>query len=338
MKRYKFYLFTITILLLLFACDTTNSGEHEPATSPMNFNGIIASDAGDWLNTRATVAFPTGDKFGVYAYNTGSSFWNAVRATAIPDVMCNQMMEKTTTGVTYTPVKYWILTQYYSFFAYAPYNAAGITLLSGSSTPDIPLLEYEMPSNTASQVDILYTSVLDQREADGTSVALHFKHALARIRFTAEVEEGASQYTAKITGLIFSGLMNRGTLSLQSGAWNSMSGSIVCTMLDQNNASDDIDIPYSATTPKVALSAPIYILPQTIADEGEIVLHYEITSPFEDDPIKRTATFSQKGVVFSGAQSVNYHFTFGLTEVRFTLQVENWTEQDDPKNGITSME
>lgn len=340
MNGYTHYIFTIAALLLLFACDSSNSDEHEPVmTSAMTFRGNMGSGTGDWATTRGTsVAFPVGEKFGVYACNTGSALWEAAKTTATPNVMCNQMVEKTESGATYTPVRYWVPTQNYSFFAYAPYNATGITLLSGNSAPGVPSLEYEVPQSPASQADLLYASVLDQAETDATTVSFNFKHALVRIRFSAEVTAGASQYTAKVTGIKFNGLKDKGTLSLHTGAWSSISGNSTYTLLDPLSDTDDIPIPYSSTSPEVTLSTPIYIIPQTIANGGEIVIWYEIVSPFEDEPIKRTAIFSQEGITTNSAQALNYHFTIKLTEVGSTLQVENWMEQNDPRDGITSME
>ncbi len=342
MNKYNSCIFAIVTLLLLSACGTANNDEYGSTNSPMNFDGVMASDKGDWAVTRTSTraAFPTGEKLGVYAYNTGSTPWSGAAATATPNVMCNQMVEKTATGSTYTPVKYWVPTQYYSFFAYAPYNATGIDLITGSTTPGTPSLEYTMPESTAGQADILYAWTLDQKEENSTAVTLNFKHALARIRFSAQVNAGASQYTAKVTGVTFSGLMNKGTLSLYTGAWSSTSGNTTCVILDQNSAADDTDIPYSATKPEVALSTPMYILPQKVADHGEITIYYEIVSPFEDDPIKRTATFTQNvtDMEFESGESAHYHFTIKLTGVQSTLQVEDWAEKDDPNEGITSME
>ncbi len=339
-SKYNYCIFAMIALLLLSACGTANSDEYEPTNSPMNFDGTIVPGTGDWLVTRApaSVAFPTGEKLGVYAYNTGSALWSEAAVTATPNVMCNQMVEKTAGGATYTPVKYWVPTQNYSFFAYAPYNAASISLITESTTPGTPSLEYTMPESTAGQTDIVYAWALDKKDTDGAPVELNFKHAQARIRFTAQVNAGASQYTAKVTGVTFSGLMNKGTLSLYTGLWSSMSGNTTCTILDPDNAADDTDIPYSVTKPEVALSTSLYLLPQTVAENGEITIYYEIISPFEDNPIKRTVTFPQKDMELERGQSAHYHFTIKLTEVKFTLQVEDWVEQNDPNEGTTSME
>lgn len=124
----------------------------------------------------ANGTFEAGDQLGIFAYYlpVGSGM-----ATAVPDFMYNQPLTLTSAaGWTYSPVKCWPSEGSLSFFAYYPYNAAGLTLLSNSRT-GYPVFDYTADGKT----DLLVANpLLDQTyETTHGTVKFHMSHALTKV-------------------------------------------------------------------------------------------------------------------------------------------------------------
>ena len=199
------------MILLMGSCDrgVTPAGPGEPilfdvaATEPLT----RAADQAEPL-TRATGAVNNdaalrGISVGVFASYTGKLDYEST--TVAPDYMYNQEVKYTSSGYwEYAPVKYWPndASDYVSFFAYAPYEAApakdtptGIFNMSRSVDLGDPWINFRLPE-FEHQVDLLYgqrltveggtlkyDSWLDQQKHNWTEAPIRFvfRHALACI-------------------------------------------------------------------------------------------------------------------------------------------------------------
>lgn len=313
----------------------------EAVARNIDFNGSMVLPSGDWLassSTRSsTTPYPTGSSFGVFAYLTGTDSWGDTGTTLLPGVMYNQLVEKTEWSTSYSPVKYWIPTKKYTFFAYSPYSAGGDhgIALSGDDEYGDPYIDFLVNDSPSQQVDFASAYAIDMEESQ-LPINLVFSHALSRVRFTAKVVADASQYTAEvvklsIAGLDGDGIENSGRYDLFSKSWSSPTGNASYDLIEECAQGDGTQVPYNATSPLVDLGLPLYMLPQAFS--GNITIGYVVYSPFASEPIQREEVLPVSTIWTMGS-AFNYVFTIKLTEVVFSsvtfkLQVEDWVERDD---------
>ncbi len=166
-----------------------------------------------------------GGGFGVFAVYSNNSTY---AATLTPNFMYNQGVFYSASAWSYTPLKYWpnetgndsqtspatsTAKDYLSFFAYAPYVAAGsgtegITALSAKDAAGYPYVDYAVAALPENSVDLLWgvapSGGLSYTAVDGSTITVPeglplkdllkpskdqkikflFKHALARIGFS----------------------------------------------------------------------------------------------------------------------------------------------------------
>lgn len=134
--------------------------------------------------------------FGVTAFYTGQTAWTAASANAAPNFMYNQKVEYATSAWSYSPVKYWptMKGDKISFFAYAPYNAAGIELAGNNATTANTSLTFTVQDNAANMVDFVAAQVIDATQKDAaeggqSAVTFNLKHELSRLAFKVKTSE-----------------------------------------------------------------------------------------------------------------------------------------------------
>ncbi len=325
-KQLRNILIVCGAALLLPACK--QSREPEPPFEPLALAFSGGTEAGEWDRIAPTRAvYPVGGKFGVLAYDTQTIPWATAGATTTPGFLYNQMVEKTAGGTTYDPIRYWSYPeQTITFFAYSPHNGAGITL-SDNQTAGAPYIDFTAPATP--NTDLLGASAADRSAGDGT-INFQFTHLLSRVRISAKVAADASQYTATVTGLKLVGLKNSGRYTWANNQWSGQSGAVTFTLLSGATTA----IPYNAAAPNVALSDS-YMLPQAVTAASKIEISYTIASPFEENPVQRTAQIDLTGMNWDPAKNIHYVVTIRLSDVSFTLQVNDWTENPDPSGGST---
>ena len=135
------------------------------------------------------------DKFGVLAYYLpaigGAAQTFPTTTGATPDFMYNQLVSRTKNESggwgdwTYSPVKYWPnnTNDRIKFFAYAPYNANGITL-SGNTSTGYPTIEYKASTDITNQPDLMVAQLGPLSK--GSAVDFDFKHVLAKVQFSGD--------------------------------------------------------------------------------------------------------------------------------------------------------
>lgn len=155
--------------------------------------------------------------FGVFAYAyTGS--WDG---SATPSYIYNT--EVTEQGGIWHP-----LQRYYwpgpgmqiRFFAYAPYNATGVTL-PAKTTPGVPSLTYVVPTGVANQRDLLVSWSDELPGFSTTPASLNFNHALTAVQF----ETGANMRAGSIKKITLKGVYGKGicTMGDSGPTWDNLS-------------------------------------------------------------------------------------------------------------------
>lgn len=186
----------LALSLLLAACSADSDAPGVPPQGdiPIGFAGTVEEEAHTRSNDLTTNNLLS---MGIFAYYTGSSNWTAANT---PNFMYNQEVKRTNASSpwTYSPVKYWPNNEAdkISFFAYAPYNAAGVTP-SGNTVAGFPYLDYTVPTAEADQTDLLAaTPLMNQSYASNPvtpgdpttqgNISFNMQHALTKISIYAK--------------------------------------------------------------------------------------------------------------------------------------------------------
>ena len=177
--------------------------------------------------------------FGVFTYySNGNGATDG--AYGSPATTANFMHNQLVTGTnavdpvwTYTPLKYWPNetgataksnhVDKLSFFAYAPYIAAGTTYnITGVSPANFvgdPWVTYNSPSNLPGY-DLVYAKAVNQVKPTLTDkVTLDFAHALAALSFEIVDDAGLDLQKLEVFGWK-GGIQTAGKLNLYTGDWS----------------------------------------------------------------------------------------------------------------------
>lgn len=175
MRIYSF-IFVLSLSFLLLACDqSAEQGGDWPVRRAIGFATSLPE-------TRGELNFSSDDfgSMGVFAFYTQDD-WSDDTAPA-PNVMFNQLVEKMGTGWSYAPMKYWPenANDRLSFFAYAPYNAQGLTT-SPADQPGCPQLFYTVPVKEKQQPDLLVADPQMNLTLQDGQVPFSMRHALTKV-------------------------------------------------------------------------------------------------------------------------------------------------------------
>ncbi len=134
--------------------------------------------------------------FGVSAVYTRDSLWSET-VSRYPGMMFNSKVFWDGEMWNYKPPKFWptLKGEYISFFAYAPYNAPGITLCDTSRTDaDITRLHLKLAEKSNETVDFVAACVTDGKGTiEDPRVIIELKPELTRIEMFAKVDEDLYQ-------------------------------------------------------------------------------------------------------------------------------------------------
>ena len=138
--------------------------------------------------------------FGVTAFYTGQKAWAEYGVATAPNFMYNQKVEYATSAWSYSPVKYWptMKGDKISFFAYAPYKAAGIALANNNAPEANTSLTFTVQDDAANMVDFVAAQVIDATQkdaAEGGHDAVNFtlKHELSRLAFKVKTSDNMAE-------------------------------------------------------------------------------------------------------------------------------------------------
>ena len=232
------------------------------------------------------VAPASGLQIGIFGYETGDTPWSV---DAVPNFMCNQLLENVDGEWTYDPVKYWpeSSTGKLSFFACSPYAAAGSGLsLSDSSRPGAPVLEYEMPSATECHNDICIAAPQLNLTRSEEPVALELRSVMSKIGFRIK---GQGE---KISGIAVRGIQWQGSIALDAENQGSMTWSTTSDFSTTEyelklkcDAGQEYATASETMTDVTAEGGHLYLIPQNITYNARIVVTVDGTKlgfPFED--------------------------------------------------------
>ncbi len=319
---------------------------------------------------------PAGQSIGVYAYYHDNTTWSS---TSTPNFMCNQ--QATNIGLeqpfSYAPLKYWPNERddKVSFIAYYPNTsnssadvaALGLTALLANTSAGLPSFRFTVNDNVKQQVDFMVADLLpdlpngtaavtpgapsDRDQLTVTDrVRFLFRHALAKIEFRVVVNEAARQDLAYYTlhGISLTNIHKAAQLTpaYTPPVAPATEGTTTFTWTDYDSP--------AATTYACKTTEAYLLLPQTLGDDAQLIVSYDLafksegttyTYDADGNPVPteeyaytgRTTTYQLNTLKRTGTATPisewlpNHHYVYTLVikphRIAFTGQVVDWGEE-----------
>lgn len=348
------------LLVSAIAVAAVSCSKITPDTTANDMDVEINFDAKNYVN-QTKASYSTSESFGCYAFYTGSTDWaSATLSDAVKYIDNAEITYQTNAWKAKGQTYYWPKTGKLTFVCYSPKSA---NFEAGSSKEAIlAKTGYTVTAAAASQKDstenLMFADVAnDLTKENATSVPVVFRHALAKIKFTAVAGSlSASGITYHIvvdtikvssiynTGNVsFNGTNNTITWASQSGKANS--GAIASTAKKSTNivgatyATTDGEL----TTTAAAKGKDYYVLPQTLPADAKLTVIYTIYACNASGKILSVDTLTSdttlntiKNTSAITAWEKNKAYTYALTIspvsenpddiITFSPSVEDWTD------------
>lgn len=358
-KNFMMGMFALAALAMT-SCSMNDEISSAAKDQEVVFGTYVGRDA----QTKAHVEDLTGLKghgFGVYAYYTNYTNTAGYNATnSALNFMNNQLVKwDDSMGWYYTPVKYWPnnVGDQITFFAYAPHNAANVTVKPEQTHKGDPKLTFVVNSSVAAQEDLLYSNTdnINAKKPDvGKRIGFNFAHALSRIGFTAQTtidrvntdntgdvdddnnngEALTSETTVAIQKVELLGNFHKqANLNLNGGVWSDwtdVNTSYVLTSTQFESVADKV----SGTEAKLNNNVGyIMIIPQTFSGSEAVQIRVTYTVTTTDasllggnSVIENIITSDPFSFNFEQGKAYNFSLHLGLNSVQFSATVAGWDE------------
>lgn len=195
MKKNLFGWLTMAAMLVGTGCSTDEVVNDYSPENAIQFGTYVGRDAQGRASAIDDVALKGfGKGFGVFAYHTSGDY----AAATTPNFMYNQHVSYVSSAWTYSPVKYWPnnTSDKITFFAYAPYVETDDTdnfVFTANTLTGDPKITYTVTETVKNQDDLLWAVdssnglPFRNKVKQNTDIHFHFRHALSRIGFKAQV-------------------------------------------------------------------------------------------------------------------------------------------------------
>ena len=202
------------------------------------------------------------DDYGlIYFQYPPSKTWAADGSTMQPTVY-NEQVRK---AFSWQTAEYWPGSgRNLTFFAYAPYNATGLTL-SPASQYGAPSFSYTVPDSVQLQSDLLVCGSENEVGNYNAVRPITFKHACAAIRFGI----GAQMAACRIKRIMLKNVYSRGDYTLGKSTWDTIytNSKKNFTLWSNYNITSSVQNCVLTTSDDVMM-----MLPQTLGDDAELVV------------------------------------------------------------------
>ncbi len=266
---------------------------------PLVTDGIDAGAKRARATRSEAVTTSSIEDFGVFAAHNGE----AVRT---PDYMYNERVTRANDWAPQGDYR-WPSDASLHINAYSPYAEEGST--SGEGILSLPAitdtgdlkLEYKVPSTMEAQIDLLASVPVD---ASTSPCDLTFNHALTGVRFVA----GAQLSPCTVKSITVNGLLDSGTLDLETGVWSNVTGSATYTVapslaLEAAEGSDYVAAGTSLLSDADGGGEMLILMPQALGTDTEVALTVEI------DGEETTFRASLDGQVWEPGKTVTYRLS-----------------------------
>ena len=363
----KFFALAAIAVLALASCSNNTLDPQSQKAREINFN-TVANKA-----TRAPITGTTYSyncpAFGVFAYYLASGNWNTAAANSSAVSYMNNVTVSFDDGIDIwkpSSTYYWPLQGKLTFIAYSP--AVGETGAPTSATFSnaglLTLSGFTVNSTVADQVDLLYSSINADKEANEapyvdagnyknsgevTGVNIKFKHALSQVIFKAKAADDV--YAAGLSFKIDSIVVNAPSTATSMTVSNPADNDESATITTWNSPSTPANFVVSgAAFPEAANT---YLTDEFSDPIGDALLMIPLTS-FEGTNYNvrvRYTLYRLDGNVNLGSKAVNikfddvddvvtawqagkkyvYNLTIDLQKIYFNPTITDWVDAANPQ-------
>lgn len=368
MKKFLTYGLIAGAAVLMAAC-TKDAANSEFGQNAIEFGTYLGRDA----QTKGAITSSTSIQtsgFGVTAFYTGQTAWTAASANNAPNFMYNQEVKYASGAWSYSPVKYWptMKGDKISFFAYAPYNAAGIVLAAKDASSANTSLTFTVQDKADDMVDFVAAQVIDAQQKDAAeggqdAISFNLKHELSRLAFKVktsenmaagshvvlkEIDLAAGDFFYKSATYTFA---NATTADAVNGTWSApikMAGAYnVADVLSDTFAAQTIagkeytekvlDLTSATAVSIFGADQYLFLIPVDgglAADKAAVTFKYDIVT--EDANLKEgyscteaTKTVYLPAGLLQQGKAYNVTFTFNMDQIEVAASVADWATDAD---------
>lgn len=278
----------------------------------------------DGVDTRSAGFTGTGPlsilSMGIYAAHTESDWTESSPL----NFMKNQKVARTDADSpwSYSPEVYWPGSGNVSFFAYAPYNAAGLTITGSNGTPQF---DFDVASTSAGQVDLLVANPLKNHTKTSSQgyANISLRHALTRISFAARINTSSNKLPdIHISQITMKGIYHKGSCSMdgQQRNWIVDSSSADATTtytLNSTASGSDTEAELSELSliktyqDITAASGHLFLMPQQLSETSSLEVQYSI----DDTPAATPLTIKLANALtgWQAGESIRYQIAINYT-------------------------
>lgn len=249
-----------------------------------------------------------------------------------------------TAGWKYSPLIYWPNDgSSLSFYAFAPYNGAGISKGAGNSDdfestagPSVTLT-----LQTPKKMVDLVAAKAENKTSENGAVSLKFAHVLSRVALKAHTSVDAESTTVKVTGLKILGATSNNTSSLlyseakyniKTDAWDLLGGTKQgddWTIIADGESEDTY--PAIAVTNTAASilgeNEYLFLIPVGSGDAQDAIkmeLTYTVTTGGITTTTTKTLSFTSGSGFLQKGTAYAIDFTITLNAITFTVDETGW--------------
>lgn len=299
---------------------------------------------------------PAGSSLGVFAYYTNKKTWSEAKSSIEPNFMNDQEMKvmasvgQNGVSLSYNPTRYWPNddNQKITFSGYYPFASEkdnhGISIIEGGLNNFKPALNFRVKNNSAEQIDLLLSDVLNDRtRSDATHpLVLKLNHTLCQIVVKIKLSDEYKNENVKLTGRNWKikGVYNTGNVYMdctnphaQVVKWQDRSYSTgnYTTWRYEAHPTDNAHGDTTTSNNDVLL-----LIPQTVTSHAVIRIGYDLkffaddhtTELYHYDNNTTEIDLNKAGITeWKPGMRYTYTFVVGLNEIKIDATTTNWLEE-----------
>ena len=255
------------------------------------------------------------DNYGLFIYNYPSTeTWSSYENLTHPAPSVSN--EAVSVSKNWITNEYWAGSEEnYSFFAYAPHNAQGVTALPNDSSTTAPGFHYRVPDNAVDESDLLVGQNTDIPGNYNNEMTMNFTHACTAIRIAI----GKKMPPCTITKIRITGAYKEADYDYKTDSWSNLKNTTDDSELDQSfDITNDISNKILTNEDNIFM-----MIPQTLPDYASI----ELTV---NDGEEHTFSTRIGGTTWQRGHMITYYLSTTRTNNNYELFV---SADEDPVNG-----
>lgn len=188
-----------------------------------------------------------------------------------------------------------------SFYAYAPYQHASLSLQGSDDVTKNKTLRYVASTNLGSQPDLIVAkseNISRTSSSANTAVQLKFSHALTAITFSVS----ADMIPGTVKSITVKNVSGQGDYNISTGTWGSLGAASASYAISLGTSGAGIAVKAGESKALTDGSSALLMVPQTFAAGSSA----QIEMVFHDGNKDRTVTASLAGTSWDAGKHITY--------------------------------